>query len=956
MMSSGIKNIKPKTTRYNLIVPLLIILGLMIVMVAYTSRLINRVAISNIHEVGEDRISGIAAQMENYLDTTKNVLWVTADTVDHMIRNGSTAEQILQYMTEESQNQEEQFDENYTGIYGYIMGEYLDGAGWEPPEGYNPKERTWYQAAIEADGESTIVSPYVDLQTNSVIISISRMLSSGRDVLSMDVMMNRIQGMTKDLQVKGKGHGFILNYDGMIIAHNDETQNGSYLTETEEDQSLFDRILETKNGYFETALDGKKCTVFSRQILNQWYIVIVVSNAELYAEVWQQLAVNVLICLIIFTLVALFYYLGHKNEQNYARRMEELKTEEQRKAYETKVLKLEMEAADQANKAKSDFLAEMSHEIRTPINAVLGMNEMILRESEQALETAPVGRQAAAFHNIRIYAGNIGSAGNNLLSIINDILDFSKIEAGRLEIVPGNYELSSVLNDVSNIACFRAQEKGLDFQVDVDETIPDGLYGDEVRIRQVITNLLGNALKYTNRGSVRLEVRCETEVIEDGRPITLIVAIRDTGIGIREEDQKKLFTKFQRVDLQRNSTVEGTGLGLAITQSLVDMMGGEIRVESTYGVGSVFTVLLPQKIVSCEPVGNFQTKFEKNVLVTRVCRDTFRAPEARILIVDDTRMNLTVATGLLKSTEIRIDTAAGGREAIEYARTTPYDLILMDQRMPKMDGTEALHKIREQKDGENRETPVICLTADAVIGAKERYLSEGFTDYLTKPIDSKALEKLLLRYLPAEKIIPVKMEEHTETAAAATGTMAAAGMMGATEAMTAAAMGTMAAAGMMSATEATAAAEAAAAKEAGNEKRDRYALLQAAGVQPETGLGYCQGDETFYKSLLMEYAQSAKEKAPDLQQYYQTQNWKEYAILVHALKSSSKIIGAVSLSETAAQLESAANHGDEAAIRKRHQFMMDQYDAVANTIRTVFGGEEFPADVEEEILEFLPEE
>ncbi len=408
-------------------------------------------------------------------------------------------------------------------------------------------------------------------------------------------------------------------------------------------------------------------------------------------------------------------------------------------------LREQKQEADEANEAKTQFLANMSHEIRTPINAVLGFNEMILRECEDKDE---------AFANIGMYAGNIKSAGNNLLSIINGILDISKIEAGKMDIVKAPYTLSSLLNDVSNMVFFKTKEKGLAFIVDVDQSLPDELYGDKARIRQVITNILANAVKYTDKGSVRLTVRGAVESKnEPGGVLNLMIEVKDTGIGMKKEDIDKLFAKFQRLDLDHNSTIEGTGLGLAISRQLMTMMGGNIKVESEYGTGSVFTIEIPQDIVSNEPVGDFKTRFEKDIVEAKSGEEEFTAPDAHILVVDDTRVNLTVAAGLLKKTGIKIDTAGSGYEATEKTLEKTYDLILMDQRMPGMDGTEALKILREQEEGRNHGTPVICLTADAIIGAKERYIAEGFTDYLPKPINKHELLQTMLKYLPHDKII-----------------------------------------------------------------------------------------------------------------------------------------------------------------------------------------------------------
>ena len=426
------------------------------------------------------------------------------------------------------------------------------------------------------------------------------------------------------------------------------------------------------------------------------------------------------------------------------------------RAAENSRLREARQIAERSSAAKSEFLAAMSHEIRTPINAVMGMNEVVLRESRQAQDRLPEKSEEVrgVFDDICGYAWIIDTAGKNLLSIINDILDISKIEAGRMEIREDHYKLSSVLNDVCNLIGIRAKARDLDFRMDVEDCLPDCLYGDAIRVRQIMLNILNNAVKYTERGSVTLSVYTDAEaVFETGETISLIISVKDTGIGIREEDLNRLFHKFERIGVSESEGVEGTGLGLTIVKNLLDMMGGTIRVESRYGIGSLFIVTIPQKIVDPAAIGDFRERFERSAETVDVPQELFRAPSARILIVDDTRMNLTVAEGLLKRTDMQIDTASGGEEALRLTLAIPYDLILMDQRMPGMDGIEAMHLIRAQEGGVNRQTPIICLTADAVSGAKKRYLAEGFTDYLSKPIDSLALRKKLIAYLPPEKII-----------------------------------------------------------------------------------------------------------------------------------------------------------------------------------------------------------
>ncbi len=578
--------------------------------------------------------------------------------------------------------------------------------------------------------------------------------------------------------------------------------------------------------------------------------------------------------------------------------------------------------AESANRAKSDFLANMSHEIRTPINAVLGMNEMILSEQLRAREHQKDDPAAVeeALRNIGICAGDVKSAGSSLLAIINDILDFSRIESGSVSLKEAPYQLSTLLNDLSNMVCFRIRDKNLKFSMDVDESLPDNLSGDEIRVRQILTNLLSNAVKYTDQGSVCLTVRGKRQ-----QDILLLQAdVADTGIGIRDEDMEELFTRFHRLEIERNSTVEGAGLGLAITQRLLEIMGGTITVKSVYGKGSVFSVTIPQKILSDEPLGDPGRRFTEYVREVRPSRESFHAPSARILIVDDTKMNLRVAVNLLKSTQMQIDTASGGAEAVTMAETNRYDLILMDQRMPGMNGTEALHRIRMQQEGS--QTPVICLTADAVIGARERYLAEGFTDYITKPVEGWMLAKMILKYLPREKVeaVPDRDGSAQDGSASEARNGQSVEMPGGNG------------------------------PEAG-----QYRKLREAGLDPSVGLGYCQEDDALYLSLLEEYATGAEEKIQDLERYYDKEDWDNYAIVVHAVKSTSRMIGAAALADIAAGQEKAADTRDRGMVEINHLCMMALYGKVTTAIRSAIGYIA-PADGradggDEEIMEFLPE-
>lgn len=405
---------------------------------------------------------------------------------------------------------------------------------------------------------------------------------------------------------------------------------------------------------------------------------------------------------------------------------------------QSKTYELERQAAEAQKReveriarSKDTFFANMSHEIRTPINTIIGLNEMILREdiSDEIAENAI----------------NIQNASKMLLTTINDILDLSKLESGKMDIVPTQYEFSSLLSDLVNLIWIRAHQKNLEFKVDIDPDIPSMLYGDEVRIKQVVTNMLTNAVKYTDSGSVTLSAKGERVAADQ---ILLRISVEDTGMGIRKESLDDLFHSFKRVDQSDNRNIEGTGLGLTISKHLMEMMGGKITVDSVYHKGSVFTVELQQRIVNVRPIGVIDFAVQKQLNRRSVYHHSFIAPDARILVVDDNSMNLMVVVKLLRDTRVKVDTADSGKEALQRTAENAYHVILMDHMMPDMDGAATLHAIRSQTKGFCQKTPVIALTANVMSDAEQVYQNMGFDGYLAKPISVPLLEAGLLKYLP----------------------------------------------------------------------------------------------------------------------------------------------------------------------------------------------------------------
>ena len=452
--------------------------------------------------------------------------------------------------------------------------------------------------------------------------------------------------------------------------------------------------------------------------------IIISLICEVGVGVYQFLNPTCLLSSVGIVLLCIGFYLTVESPDNV---LIELLLDEKRKVEEAR------EEAVMANQAKGRFLAQMSHEIRTPINAILGMDEMILRESKE--------------ENILEYAEDISGAGQLLLSIVNEILDLSKIESGKMEIVETEYNLSKLIADLTAMITLKAQSKNLVFNVDVEKTLPVNLYGDDLRIRQILTNLLSNAIKYTKEGKIELIITGE---IRDAK-VELCCRVTHTGVGITEEHLAGLFEEYRRIEEDSNHYVEGTGLGLNITMRLLGLMGSKLQVRSEYGKGSEFFFELQQEVRGTMTIAEWD-KENEHVLAKKNWQGSFMAPKARFLVVDDNMLNRKVFVKLLQHTKIQIDEAESGFECIDKMKEYSYDMVFLDHMMPEMDGKETLHRLKEMKDYPGEQAVVVALTANAVGGARKQYISEGFDDFLPKPIVYKEAEELILKYLPSHLV------------------------------------------------------------------------------------------------------------------------------------------------------------------------------------------------------------
>ncbi|MBR5089455.1 MAG: response regulator [Ruminiclostridium sp.] len=718
-------------------------------------------------------------------------------------------------------------------------------SGWEPEEGWKVEERAWYIATEKSPDGFSVSQPYYDDQTGNYCITMSQIVYGPNNeflgIFGIDYFMDKLINILGESYTKN-GYAFLVDTDGIIINHPNSEYQMSVGGSTSIEDTSYAAAYHDDGGSAFVDYDGslRACTSkrneltgFTVVAVNSWWLIY--GNTIIFAVLFL-LLFGICITSVIILINRLIKWQETANKK----------------------LKEAADIATTASKARSDFLAQMSHEIRTPINAVLGMNEMILRESRD--------------EEILDYASNIRRAGNNLLNLINNILDLSKIENGKMEIVQVSYEIMPLLDDIICMIRERANKKGLALNVEIDPELPKSLYGDDVRLRQIITNILTNALKYTHNGSITLHTSGE---LLDNDTFELYVRVTDTGIGIREEDMDKLFRSFQRLDEEKNRNIEGTGLGISIVQSFLSMMGSRLEVESEYGQGSSFYFRVKQKIIDKTPAGSYEayTAVSEERAVSTGALTVYGA---KILVVDDNDMNLKVVKGLMKQYGIVPDLASSGMECIGLVRKCRYDILFLDHLMPEMDGIETLKKLRDEKLITD-ETTAVALTANALGGAKDYYIEAGFRDYLSKPIEIANLEKLLRKYLPQERFIAPTARP----------------------------------------------------------RADLMELLKESGFNADMGSAYAGGSRKVYLDELNAFVRGSSGNIAKLRSAADRQSFTEYGKLCAELKTAARMIGADKLSNLALKSEMSAKTADEAGMTEELEKLLRLYEKTSADISNI---------------------
>jgi signal transduction histidine kinase/response regulator RpfG family c-di-GMP phosphodiesterase len=707
-----------------------------------------------------------------------------------------------------------------TGVYAVVDDNLITISNWIPPEDYLLTSRPWYVGAQESNGAIHYSDIYRDAETDNFVISLSRLLLDNDNkqfgILAIKLYMTSLYDFINSLSLMDSGYGVILNSEIKIVAHPDEAIIGAPLASLNDGYGGYAEITENLindnilTAFNFTTVSGEKSVAFSKRLFNGSYIGIIAPSEIYYSEVNRM---QIIMSLTGFALMVMLCGV-------------------------LAFMHLAVRRSDEANRIKSSFLANMSHEIRTPMNAVIGMSELLKHEQLNARQMG--------------YVTDIHSSARSLLAIINNILDLSKIESGKLALNPVDFDFHAFIDNITSMFKFVAHKKDLEFKFESNGELPDYLFGDDIRLRQILTNICGNAVKFTEKGSVTLRVRTTTDKI--------FFEIKDTGMGIRKEDMATLFDAFAQMDTSKNRGVVGTGLGLSISKTFIEMMGGNIIVDSEYEQGTTFMVMIP-----LVPGNKSKVKYEERLEDVQ----NIYAPEANVLVVDDNEFNLKVAVGLLLLYRIDARTALSGKEAIDMIQHNEFDVVFMDHMMPNMDGVETTTEIRKL-GGKYKQIPIIALTANAIKGAEEMFLANGFNDLVTKPIEIRDLNRALEKWLPPEKIN--RKQEPTAAEAEKLEKIP---------------------------------------DPPANEEIEEITyfldiLGQISEINIEIGLSRFSGMKKFYYESVSLFYEKLLAECEKMSAFLNDSDISNFSISVHAMKSTLATIGAIRLSELALKLETAS--------------------------------------------------
>ena len=817
------------------------------------SRTLNTKLLRNADETMND----MQALISQTLQKPEVPLNFIANTIEDIYRRGEGFEAIKAYIDEcSSQAFKEKTRADYYGVYGYFdaFGEFYDGGGWQPVKGYLAHGRPWYVAAAAKGGQVAVSDPYINADTQTAVVGYSRLLYNSWGgiigVVCIDVPMDYIKHMMFDHHITEGGYGFVTDENMIVIIHPNEDIVGEYFGESNPDVSRHvDKVIRGLDISSERITNnfGVKSILFGRRIDNGWYMSFIIPETEYYKELYEMMwIISALGVLMAAALSVLLVSIDRARNKS-----------------------------DFENRRKSSFLAVMSHEIRTPMNAILGITEMQMQQQDEKLSDSV----KEAFDRI-YYSGSL------LLQIINDLLDLSKLEAGKLEILPEKYEIASLINEIVHLNKIKYDSKPIEFKLNIDENIPASLIGDELRIKQIINNLLSNAFKYTRSGEIEFSVTSENTGDEK---TALILTVSDTGIGMTESQLSRLFDEYSRFNMQANRTTTGTGLGMSITRNLIKLMQGEISVESEPEKGSVFTVRLPQELNGSAPLGRevaenlhkFRFSSATQMKAVPILRE--HMPYGSVLIIDDVETNLFVAKMLMQPYGMNISTAESGYEAIELIKAgNVYDIIFMDHMMPKMDGIEATKIIR----GLGYKHPIVALTANAVAGQADIFLTNGFDDFISKPIDIRVLNTSLNRY--------IRDKQTPETIANVRAEMNPRDVRGEREL---------------------------------SDSDMREIIFSVPGLNAEQGISSFDGNLEDYISALRSFVKNTPRGMEKLRGVTE-ENLPDYAARVHGLKIICAWISADGLAEKAARLEELAKAGGFAEVAAMNEELLSDTETL----------------------------